>query len=669
MIIKRMEICNFRQFKDKAVLDFSTDKKENVTVIMGDNGAGKTTLEQAFLWCLYGTTTFQVKEIINREVRDTMVSGSDAVVSVTLYIRHNHKDYQLTRKQNWERKTGRAMKRDDKFWVFEQDGHGEYVPLSSVRASAMVQEFLPEELAGFFFFDGERLEHMSDELLKHGKSSNFKGAVRGLVGLTAMMNAIEHLGQENRKRTVLGMINAEIDDQSNSSLEEYSVKINKLRTDIDNCKGKLEQIKPDYDRYQQDIGRTLNELQDMQNDIERRKSYDDCRTRIRLEEATREEDKKKLYRTFANNFGMYLLQPMLKQALEALKGADKLDKGIPYIHADTIKFLLERRTCICGTPLQKHSQTAKHLEELMHMLPPYNIGNMIGQYADRAKMQTRQSEDFYQNFIDIVNSYMRHDAIIDEKNDQMHMLEKKLPNQERVKALQNKITTARKAVRQLSQEIMTLSNEASGKEREADRLERERQELRLTSKRNRKNMRYLAYAQEVKRQLEEQYRVKEDEARQKLEDCINHIFESIYDGGIQIAVDEQYRVSTIVTDTDASSGDEIEKNTAQSYAIIFAFITGIIQLAKENRDIAGERTYAEDEGFPLVMDAPLSAFDKNRIQRICTELPHIADQVIIFIKDTDGELAERYMKNIIGKKWILKQETKTRSVIEERACS
>ena len=251
----------------------------------------------------------------------------------------------------------------------------------------------------------------------------------------------------------------------------------------------------------------------------------------------------------------------------------------------------------------------------------------------------------------------------------MHMLEKKLPNQERVKALQNKITTARKAVRQLSQEIMTLSNEASGKEREADRLERERQELRLTSKRNRKNMRYLAYAQEVKRQLEEQYRVKEDEARQKLEDCINHIFESIYDGGIQIAVDEQYRVSTIVTDTDASSGDEIEKNTAQSYAIIFAFITGIIQLAKENRDIAGERTYAEDEGFPLVMDAPLSAFDKNRIQRICTELPHIADQVIIFIKDTDGELAERYMKNIIGKKWILKQETKTRSVIEERACS
>ena len=81
-----------------------------------------------------------------------------------------------------------------------------------------------------------------------------------------------------------------------------------------------------------------------------------------------------------------------------------------------------------------------------------------------------------------------------------------------------------------------------------------------------------------------------------------------------------------------------------------------------------EKIYQEDEGFPLVMDAPLSAFDKDRIKKICTVLPHIADQVIIFIKDTDGEIAEKYMQDIIGKKWLLEQETKTRSTVVERAC-
>ena len=40
------------------------------------------------------------------------------------------------------------------------------------------------------------------------------------------------------------------------------------------------------------------------------------------------------------------------------------------------------------------------------------------------------------------------------------------------------------------------------------------------------------------------------------------------------------------------------------------------------------------------MDAPLSAFDKRRIRAICSAIPETAEQVIIFIKDTDGELAE-----------------------------
>ena len=52
-------------------------------------------------------------------------------------------------------------------------------------------------------------------------------------------------------------------------------------------------------------------------------------------------------------------------------------------------------------------------------------------------------------------------------------------------------------------------------------------------------------------------------------------------------------------------------------------------------------TYADEETakllssepYPLVMDAPLSAFDKRRIKAVCESLPKTAEQVIIFIKD------------------------------------
>ena len=58
------------------------------------------------------------------------------------------------------------------------------------------------------------------------------------------------------------------------------------------------------------------------------------------------------------------------------------------------------------------------------------------------------------------------------------------------------------------------------------------------------------------------------------------------------------------------------------------------------------------ESYPLVMDAPLSAFDKTRIKTICAVLPKVAEQVIILIKDTDGEIAETNMGEKVGKRYL-----------------
>ena len=72
-------------------------------------------------------------------------------------------------------------------------------------------------------------------------------------------------------------------------------------------------------------------------------------------------------------------------------------------------------------------------------------------------------------------------------------------------------------------------------------------------------------------------------------------------------------------------------------------------MARENRNASDDDAkLLSSEPYPLVMDAPLSALDKRRIKTVCEALPETAEQVIIFIKDTDGELAEDYMGNRIG---------------------
>lgn len=153
------------------------------------------------------------------------------------------------------------------------------------------------------------------------------------------------------------------------------------------------------------------------------------------------------------------------------------------------------------------------------------------------------------------------------------------------------------------------------------------------------------YAERIYEELLEVYATSEAEIRRKLETTINEIFKQIYDGGLYLTIDEKYHISVYVNEYDG----DVETSTAQSISVIFAFITGIIKMARDNRNATDDNAkLLSSEPYPLVMDAPLSAFDKRRIKTVCEALPNTAEQVIIFIKDTDGELAEEHMGDKIG---------------------
>ena len=187
--------------------------------------------------------------------------------------------------------------------------------------------------------------------------------------------------------------------------------------------------------------------------------------------------------------------------------------------------------------------------------------------------------------------------------------------------------------------------EKARKESEMERADTERRNLTLLDENNKKIEIYKAYAERIYKELQDVYATSEAEIRDRLQTTINDIFKQIYEGGLYLTIDEKYHISVYATDYDG----DVETSTAQSISVIFAFITGIIKMARDNRNATDEDAQLlSSEPYPLVMDAPLSAFDKRRIKTVCEALPEAAEQVIIFIKDTDGELAEDYMGNRIG---------------------
>ncbi len=159
------------------------------------------------------------------------------------------------------------------------------------------------------------------------------------------------------------------------------------------------------------------------------------------------------------------------------------------------------------------------------------------------------------------------------------------------------------------------------------------------------------YAERIYNDLLFTFAKHERDRRELLQEKINQKFDEIYNGTLVISIDQDYHISVM----EKTYNTVVEGSTGQSVAAIFAFITAILELNREIRDSKEEYNVNASDIYPLVMDAPLSSFDSSRIENGCKSIPNSAEQVIIFIKDTDGEIAEKHMMDKIGVKLKLEK--------------
>lgn len=647
MLITSITLSDFRQFKGTQTVEFATDLEKNVTVIMGENGSGKTTFAQAFTWCLYGTTDFADPYVLCKSTLQDMTPGDLKTVKVILNLQHRGIDYNISREQDYQLdNTGKLKKPSPtKLTVRYKDRSGQQEFVKDSIKDSKIKEILPKELSKYFFFDGERIGNMSKEI-QRGKSDEFAEAVRRLLGLDTYSTAMEHLkGKRAGKMTVIGSYNSQYDSTSDKRIADYSRDIKQFtdkKNRLEARNAELEKMMPDIKAKMDELWETIEKNKDSERLADRLREIDD---KIRRNNTMIGNSTGIMVDALQKNFKTYFYKPLISKALEILSDADKLDKGIPDIHQRTIEYLFERGVCICGTEFTEGDEHYQHLKALIDYIPPQSLGTMINSYVNTCKYKTESPN----NIFDIVAGQLQDVAERQESNSDLSVekeqIESQLQTLKSVGQLQQKYQTYREDYNNKKDEFDKNNREIGGLITTIERLETERRQLSLKNESNRKIELYKAYAEYIYDVLQTDYAKEESRIRSELVACINDIFTTIYNGGMTLAIDEKYNIKTSVNDFD-SFNTGVEPGTAQSMSIILSFISGVIKMARSNKDDEMLST----EAYPLVMDAPLSAFDKARIQTVCETLPNIAEQVIIFIKDTDGEIAEKYLSDKIGVK-------------------
>ena len=644
-----MSLTNFRQFNGTQSISFSVNPEKNVTVIMGENGSGKTTLAQAFTWCLYGATDFDDQIVLNKAISQNIGPNGEATVQIKISMVHLGVDYTMTREQKYMTDSTGNLKRPNntvfKIQYKNSDGQQEFIKESEVELR--MKEILPKELAKYFFFDGERIGNMSKEIRK-GKSKEFADAVKSLLGLSAFTEALEHLGGRSAN-TVIKSYESDYDSKSDS-------KIAQLRDEISHYDARLEQIEKRLSEIDNEEYTASEKVKEYEVKIaENRDSEKYAQERAKLKskiaglERSKVSSTSGVIDTFNRKGSSWMATKMIHDALKELVDADKLDTGIPDIHARTIQFLINRKKCLCGAPIEFGGAAYTELNKVLDYIPPKSIGTLIGQFARECELKSQGAADAFDDISNKFSVVSGFDADYADLSNQIETINKKLEGMLNVGELQKKYTFYDGEVKKLRAEKVRLVEEKGGIGTKRERCETGINELVLKDDNNRRVARFKAYATYMYKYLFSVYKEKETEVREQLEETVNTIFKEIYNGGFSLKLDDKYNIQIQVDDFEGYSGD-VETSTAQSISVIFAFIAGVIKMARENN--SDENSMLMAEAYPLVMDAPLSAFDKTRIKTVCDALPKVAEQVIIFIKDTDGEIAEDNMGSKVGMRYL-----------------
>ena len=371
-----------------------------------------------------------------------------------------------------------------------------------------------------------------------------------------------------------------------------------------------------------------------------------------------------LFRLFRDCQYRFFTQRPILDAQEELADEDKISKGVPSVDDKTIRFILERGECICGTKFEAGSDVAKHLYELLDYVPPKDLGTYIAEFDKDCRVRTEGSFNFID---DLAEAYRKYCAACNSVKTAEQAVEKAVAfleglNNVDIGILRKNLRNAEADRSKAAGRVATARRAIANAKNERERLQSEIKAYSVKNAKNQEIMLCLSYVDYIYDYLNAYYKTHEASTRAQLRDTVNKFFTAMYEGELHLSLDDNYGVAVTVDDVD-TSGETWKTSSGQTLAIILAFILGILDIAKSQSK--EEDDLLKGDTYPLVMDAPLSDFDKTRIGTICNLLPSVAEQVIIIIKDTDGELAEEHMKDRIGRRYSIERLHDYDSVVKE----
>jgi len=651
MKIFDVEIENYRQYKGKIVVKLSVDDKKNLTIIQADNGVGKSNFMNAIIWCLYEDEMFKSEKnegrgIVNELAIQELNLNDSIDVRVAVALGESNREYLFERKVSFTKQQNGYSVGSNIFTGYQINAEKGWVKMGD-PAWFIDRHFIPKDLRGFFFFDGEKMNLYFED------TSKVKYNVEKIAQIDVLKSVIKTLSDV--KKEITRDISKKSIDQSpqqqaieelEGKIEENSAKKKMLEDELIELNLELSEI-DEYLRNNSD-----NVVREIQKNI-------DDQEKLQKEKVGNLHDTEKRIRDFIAYHGPILLS--LQALVQTKKYIDEeTERGVlpPNIKDVFIKDLLSKGVCICGRNLREGDESRKNVENLLLDLMPSDIS-----------IDATNGKFFIDNMLskkDFSNSYK---ALLSRRktiNDELLDISEKLRfNSERLKKY-DVFTISEKEERrnQLKKEINQRNTRKGALGNAIVTNESYLQELY-------ENNRKAANLQEAARQLQFQkdYAHKLEslfmdieksivsEVRKQLEEKTKEYFFSMIwkkeaFSDVQIVdLGSRYKISVKTEYGNECLGD---LSAGEQQTLALAFTAALYSVSGYS--------------VPVMIDTPLARISEAPREKIARLLPGYLSDTQIIMLPTDAEYTEsirEQMKECVGAEYSIAydEETKTSMVV------
>ncbi|MCT4784774.1 AAA family ATPase, partial [Exiguobacterium aestuarii] len=360
MILKQVIIENFRQYYGQNTIEFAHGSGKNVTVIHGENGSGKTALLTALIWGFYGRELkLPNPESIfnNKAVQESTKSQDDLITAVQIKFEHNDYEYELRRILHAKFDQDHNILNLPKNKTINQKIELTKRNIDTNQSTKIkdisyeINRILPYKLHTFFFFDGERMDHLG----KKEAYTEIRDSIKRMMGLELFDNSIEHLS-----KTII-KLRDEVSKNVKSELSDKYLRINQLEDEKIKKKQQLTETKQELAAAQTELKSIENALRNGEETRTFQVTRDHLVESIKETKNAFDEKLKELRILLSRSSHLAFSTLPIKRFLRI---AHTTDQGTieKLIHPDLIPTLLSNGKCLCGHELE--TTTIASLEEV-----------------------------------------------------------------------------------------------------------------------------------------------------------------------------------------------------------------------------------------------------------------------------------------------------------------